>query len=158
MRPISLLAAALLLGGGSAMAAQDAGHPASHAAPAAGTGIVREKALKGAKVFFVEPKDGATVGREVKLKFGVEGIEIKPAGDTTPNTGHHHLLIDAKELPPLDMPIPADATHKHYGKGQTEDTITLEPGTHTLQLDFGDTRHVQFDPPIVSEKITIHVK
>lgn len=157
MRPIPLIAATLLLGSGLAMAAQDAAHPASHAAPA-GTGIVREKAPSGAKVFFVEPKDGATVGREVKVKFGVEGIAIKPAGDTTPNTGHHHLLIDAKELPQLDLPIPADATHKHYGKGQTEDTITLEPGTHTLQLDFGDTKHVQFDPPIVSEKITIHVK
>ena len=43
-------------------------------------------------------------------------------------------------------------------RAQTEDTIHLEPGTHTLQLDFGDGRHMQFDPPIVSKKITIHVK
>ncbi len=155
MRPISMLAAVLLLGAGFA-GAQDTGHPASHATPVGA--IAREKAPAGAKVFFVEPKDGATVGREVKVKFGVEGIAIKPAGDGTPESGHHHLLIDVKELPPLDAPIPNDANHKHYGKGQTEDTITLEPGTHTLQLDFGDLKHVQFDPPIVSKKITIHVR
>lgn len=153
MRPISLIALGLLFGSGLVAAAQDAAPSAAQAA-----GIAREKAPAGAKVFFVEPKNGATVGREVKVKFGVKGIEIKPAGDLTANTGHHHLLIDAKELPPLGVPIPNDATHKHYGKGQTEDTITLEPGTHTLRLDFGDTKHVQFDPPIVSEKITIHVK
>jgi len=55
-------------------------------------------------------------------------------------------------------PIPNDATHKHYGKGQTQDTIHLEPGDHTLQLDFADAAHMQFNPPIVSKKITVHVK
>jgi hypothetical protein len=145
MRTTFLLATALLLGSGFALAADD-------------DATARPKAPHGAKVFIVSPKDGATVGQDVTVKFGVEGIAIKPAGDATPNTGHHHLLIDAKELPPLDAPIPVDATHKHYGKGQTEDTIHLEPGTHTLQLDFGDTAHLQFDPPLVSKKITIHVK
>ena len=147
MRLMPLVAATLLMGSSLALA-QDA--PAAAGA--------RLKAPHGAKVFIVSPKNGATVGQDVTVKFGVKGIEIKPAGDATPNTGHHHLLIDAKELPPLDAPIPADATHKHYGKGQTEDTIHLEPGTHTLQLDFGDTAHRQFDPPLVSKKITIHVK
>jgi hypothetical protein len=148
MRSISLLTAALLMGAGIAMAAQDA-------APSA---TARPKAPAGATVSILTPKDGATVGQDVTVKFGVEGIAIKPAGDATPNSGHHHLLIDAKELPPLDAPIPNDATHKHYGKGQTEDTIHLEPGTHTLQLDYGDTVHMQFDPPIVSKKITVTVK
>jgi len=148
MRLMPLVAATLLMGSGLALAAQDA--PSAAAA--------RPKAPHGASVFIVSPKDGATVGQDVTVKFGVKGIEIKPAGDATPNTGHHHLLIDAKELPPLDAPIPADATHKHYGKGQTEDTIHLEPGTHTLELDFGDTAHRQFDPPLVSKKITVHVK
>ncbi len=145
MRKISLLATAFALAAGTALA-QDASTAAQLKAP------------QGAKVFIVSPKDGATVGQDVTVKFGAEGIAIKPAGDTTPNSGHHHLLIDAKELPPLDAPIPADATHKHYGKGQTEDTIHLEPGTHTLQLDLGDAAHRQFDPPIVSEKITVHVE
>jgi hypothetical protein len=140
-----LLAAALLSCSGLAIAATDAAPP-------------RSKAPHGAKVFIVSPKNGATVGQDVTVKFGVKGIELKPAGDATPNSGHHHLLIDEKALPPVDAPIPNDATHKHYGKAQTEDTLHLDPGTHTLQLDFGDAAHRQFDPPLVSKKVTIHVK
>jgi hypothetical protein len=121
-------------------------------------GPPRPKAPHGATVFIVSPKNGATVGQDVLVKFGVKGIAVAPASDTAPNSGHHHLLIDQKELPPLDAPIPNDATHKHYGKGQTQDTIHLEPGDHTLQLDFADAAHMQFDPSIVSRKITIHVK
>jgi hypothetical protein len=113
-----IIVAALLLASGFAVA-QDAGMP------------VRPKAPAGAKVEILSPHDGATVGQDVTVKFGVEGIALKPAGDPTPESGHHHLLIDATELPPLDAPIPADATHKHYGKAQTEDTIHLSPGTHT---------------------------
>ncbi|HVT31406.1 MAG TPA: DUF4399 domain-containing protein [Rhodanobacteraceae bacterium] len=141
----SLIVAALLLGSGFAVA-QDAGMPA------------RTKAPSGAKVEILSPQDGATVSQDVTVKFGVEGIALKPAGDPAPESGHHHLLIDATGLPPLDAPIPNDATHKHYGKAQTGDTIHLSPGTHTLQLDFGDSAHRQFDPPIVSKKITVHVK
>jgi len=145
MRTTSMLCAALLLGSGFTFAAQDAA-------------TANPKAPHGAKVFIESPKDGATVSQDVTVKFGVEGIALKPAGDATPDSGHHHLLIDAKELPPLGAPIPVDATHKHYGKAQTEDTIHLEPGTHTLQLDFGNSAHMQFDPPLVSKKITVHVK
>ena len=148
MRILSI-AIVLLLAGGSAVAGE--------AAPAAAA-VASEKAPVGARVFFVEPQDGATVGQDVQVRFGVEGIALAPAAEGKPGTGHHHLLIDGKQLPPLAAPIPNDATHKHYGKGQTEDTIHLDPGTHTLQLDFADARHVQFDPPIVSPKITVHVK
>jgi hypothetical protein len=148
MRSISLIGAMLLLGSGLA-AAQTA---ASAAAPA------RAKAAHGAAVFIESPRDGATVGQDVTVKFGAKGVAIKPAGDTTPDSGHHHLLIDATDLPPANAPIPNDATHKHYGKAQTEDTIHLEPGKHTLQLDLGDAAHMQFDPPVVSKKITITVK
>lgn len=149
MRSISVIAMALVLASGYVTAAQDPAFPGT---------LVREKAPPGARVFIISPKNGAKVGPEVHVRFGVKGIALKPAGDMTPDSGHHHLLIDAKELPPLDAPIPSDATHKHFGKAQTEDTIHLEPGTHTLQLDFGDGRHMQFDPPIVSRKITIHVR
>ena len=144
MRSMSLIALSLLLG--SSLAAAQTPAPANPKAP------------HGAKVFIESPKDGATVGQDVTVKFGIKGMQIKPAGDMTPNSGHHHLLIDAKELPPMNAPIPNDATHKHYGKGQTEDTIHLEPGKHTLQLDLGDAAHMQFDPPVVSKKITITVK
>jgi len=144
MRTKTLLAALLLLASSLAF-----GQDASTA---------RTRAPKGASVSILSPKNGATVGQDVTVRFGAKGIAIKPAGDTTPDSGHHHLLIDQNELPPLDAPIPNDATHKHYGKAQTEDTIHLEPGTHTLQLDLGDAAHRQFDPPIVSKKITVHVK
>ncbi len=111
-----------------------------------------------ARVFIVSPADGASVDAEFDVEFGVEGMEIRPAGDLTPGSGHHHLLIDVSELPPLDAPIPDDAQHRHFGKGQTSTRIQLAPGTHTLQLDFADGRHVQFDPPLVSPRITVHVR
>jgi hypothetical protein len=148
MRSLILVVTAGLLGAGVALA-QDMAMPA---APA------RSKAPSSAAVFIVSPKDGDTVGQDVHVVFGAKGIAIRPAGDPTPGSGHHHLLIDQADLPPGDAPIPNDATHKHYGKAQTEDTIHLAPGDHTLQLDAGDLAHLQFDPPLVSKKITIHVK
>lgn len=133
-------------------------HETHDASPAVAASLTPLAAPKGARVFIISPKDGATVGRDVTVKFGIEGITLKPAGDATPDSGHHHLLIDADTLPRLDRPIPADDNHKHYGKAQTEDVLHLTPGTHTLQLDLGDARHMQFDPPVASKKITIHVK
>ncbi len=82
---------------------------------------------------------------------------VAPAGVTAPNTGHHHLLIDVAELPPDNLPIPNDATHKHFGAGQTETELALEPGKHTLQLVLGDAAHIPHQPPVRSEKITITV-
>ncbi len=130
---------------------------AAKSAPAL-LGPPRHQAPADAKVYIVSPKDGATVGQEVTVVFGLDGMGVAPAGDTHPNTGHHHLLIDDAELPPQDLPIPNDKTHMHFGAGQTQATIHLSPGTHTLQLDFGDASHMQFVPPLVSKKITIHVK
>ena len=37
-----------------------------------------------AKVYFVEPKDGATISGPVKVVMGVKGIEIAPAGTGKP--------------------------------------------------------------------------
>ena len=142
------LAAVVALICASAMA-KDAAKPAAMANPVA---------PRGARVFIESPRDGATVKPDFHIVFGVSDIKVAPATDTTPGTGHHHLLVDVKELPPLNAPIPADANHIHYGKGQTEADIHLAPGDHTLQLDFADYWHVQFDPPLVSRKITIHVK
>ncbi|MHC8403234.1 DUF4399 domain-containing protein [Pseudomonas sp. MDT1-17] len=115
-------------------------------------------APEGAEAFIVSPEDGATVPQEFKVKFGIKDISLAPAGDVTKNTGHHHLLIDVKELPAAGQPIPTDANHMHFGKAQTEATIKLPPGKHTLQLELGDSGHLPFDPPIVSKKITVNVK
>lgn len=131
---------------------------AVYAADAPAPDLLHPKAPAGAKVFIEGMEDGATVGPEFMVTFGVQGIAIAPATDAKPNTGHHHLLIDVKDLPAAGVPIPNDDTHKHYGKGQTQDTLHLPSGDHTLQLEFANSAHVPFEPPILSKKITVHVK
>jgi len=117
----------------------------------------RTPAPPNAKVFIIEPKDGATLLSPVAVKFGIEGMEIAPAGTDTPNSGHHHLLIDT-EASDFSSAISMDETHVHYGKGQTEATIELKPGKHTLQLLLGDKNHIPHEPPVKSEVVTITVK
>jgi hypothetical protein len=111
-----------------------------------------------AKVFIVEPANGATVPTTFTVKFGASGVEIAPAGVDKPNSGHHHLLIDTDKLPDLQSPLPASPTLIHFGKAQTETQITLTPGKHTLQLVLGNYMHVPGTNPLVSEKITITVQ
>jgi hypothetical protein len=124
----------------------------------AADGIPRTPAPAGATVEILSPADGATVDKTFTVKFGVKGMNLAPAGDQTPATGHHHLLIDVDKLPADNLPIPMDANHMHFGKAQTETEVTLAPGKHTLQLELGDKNHVPFDPAIVSKKITVTVK
>ena len=112
---------------------------------------------RDAYVYIGWPLDGATVGPKVKVWFGTRNFGVAPAGVTTKNTGHHHLLIDVP-VPPLDQPIPNDRNHLHYGLGQSEAAIELPPGTHTLQLLMGDADHVPHDPPVMSKRITIYVR
>jgi hypothetical protein len=111
----------------------------------------------GAAVFFVSPVDGAAVTSPVEVKFGISGIAISPAGESLENSGHHHLLVDM-QLADMTKPIPKDAQQIHFGKGQTEATIELEPGTHSLQLVLGDSNHIPHIPPVVSNTITITVE
>ncbi len=111
-----------------------------------------------AKVFIIEPTNGATVSTTFTVKFGATGVEILPAGTDKPNSGHHHLLIDTETLPDFHAPLPASPTLIHFGKAQTETQITLSPGKHTLQLILGDYIHVPGNNPLISEKITVTVK
>jgi hypothetical protein len=83
---------------------------------------------------------------------------VAPAGIKYTNTGHHHLLIDVAEPPDVNSPIPSDDNHRHFGNGQTEAAIELEPGEHTLQLILGDHMHIPHDPVVVSKKIKINVE
>lgn len=104
------------------------------------------------------PNDGEVIrGDSFKVWFGLRNMGVAPAGVEKPLTGHHHLIVDAP-LPPMDLEIPADHNHLHFGKGQTETRLSLPPGTHTLQLLLADHNHVPHNPPIVSEQITITVK
>lgn len=110
------------------------------------------------KLYIISPTDGETVSNPVTVKFGLKGMGVAPAGIDFPNTGHHHLLINVETLPPLDMPVPTDERHLHFGGGQTEVTLELEPGEHTLQLLLGDKMHIPHAEPMISEKITIRVE
>jgi hypothetical protein len=127
---------------------------AQEAAPAT---LPRTAAPESALTYLVSPANGATVSSPFTVRFGLRGMGVAPAGVTTPNTGHHHLLIDVETLPPDNLPIPNDANHRHFGLGQTETELTLPPGQHTLQLVLGDALHIPHQPPVRSEKITITV-
>ena len=122
------------------------------------SGLPVTEATSGAEVYIIAPRDGATVGQEFTVRFGLKGMGVAPAGVDKEHTGHHHLLVDVKELPAAGQPIPKDDNHLHFGGGQTETTLKLKPGTHTLQLELGDANHIPFDPPLVSKRITVHVK
>lgn len=114
----------------------------------------------GPAVYFVNLRDGQTVSSPLRVVFGVYGIGVAPALTDKPNTGHHHLLIDT-ELSDEEKQyaIPNDAQHMHFGGGQTEVVLDLQPGPHTLQLVFGDMNHELHKPEgIMSEKITINVQ
>lgn len=113
---------------------------------------------KGAHLYFIAPADGATVASPIEVKFGLKGVGVAPAGVDKAATGHHHLLIDVGLPENLEESIPADASHIHFGGGQTEAPVKLAPGKHTLQLILGDQNHIPHNPPLVSKKITITVK
>jgi hypothetical protein len=132
--------------------------PAANAPAATDTQPKRTPAPADAYVYIGWPNDNETVRTtHIKVWFGTRNFGVAPAGTTKANTGHHHLLIDTA-LPPMDQPIPNDKNHLHFGLGQTETVIDLPPGTHTLQLVMADADHIPHDPPLISKKITIHVR
>lgn len=123
----------------------------------ASTALPRSPSADGATLTILSPKDGDVISGPVTVVFGLEGMGVAPAGIDAANTGHHHLIINA-ELPDMGLPIPADDNYRHFGGGQTETSVELEPGTHTLQLLLGNYLHIPHDPPVASDAITITVK
>ena len=117
------------------------------AASAAAPG--RHPSPKGARVYIESPYNGAYVPTTFTVRFGLAGMGVAPAGFDKPNSGHHHLIVDSP-LPAFDQPIPSDENHLHFGAGQTEASVTLPKGRHTLQLLLGDASHVPQDPPVFS--------
>jgi hypothetical protein len=142
MSKVALTAAAVVFLGFSHIALADSPWPAA------------------AKVYFIEPANGAAIDGKVIVKFGLSGMGVAPAGVEKANTGHHHLLIDidAPTGEKLSQPLPVDAHVRHFGGGQTETVLDLAPGKHSLQLILGDANHIPHDPPLASEKIEIEVK
>lgn len=116
-------------------------------------------APEGAAVYFIGVSDGDTLTNPVTIKFGLKGMGVAPAGTDKEKTGHHHLIInEAIEGDELNEPIPSDDQHRHFGGGQTEVTLDLPAGTHTLQLVLGDWSHIPHNPPVMSERITVTVE
>ena len=130
---------------------------AALALPSATAHAQGKPAGKEALLYFVWPQDGATIKGAFWCRFGLRGMGVTHAGDSFPNSGHHHLLIDVTQPLDLNDTIPADKNHLHFGAGQTEARIELPPGKHTLQLVLGDANHIPFDPPVMSRKITVTI-
>jgi hypothetical protein len=115
-------------------------------------------AFSDAELYFISLQDGDTVSGEISVQFGLRGMGVAPAGVEVANTGHHHLLIDLDALPPTNLPLPKTEQIRHFGGGQTETTLSLAPGTHTLQLLLGNHLHIPHNPPVISRKISITVE
>jgi len=107
-------------------------------------------------VEFAQPKDGAIVSSTVNVVMQAHGMKVHKAGDVIKGTGHHHIIIDGAYVPKGDV-VANDATHKHFGKGQTETLLQLTPGDHTLTLQFADGHHQSYGKAM-SQTITVHVK
>jgi len=118
-----------------------------------------QAAMARARASIVSPKDGDTVTNPVKVVFSITGMNIALAGSSEPNTGHFHLLIDTQLTDKQKKSaIPNDKQHLHFGKGESETTLNLKPGKHTLQVVMGDGKHMLHNPPVMSDVITITVK
>ena len=132
--------------------------PATPAA-AAQTDTGQSVAPPGAAAYFVNIKNGDTVTSPFKVVFGLTpSMGVAPSGVEKPNVGHHHLLVDTTLAPDeLTQPITVDGQHIHFGKGQTETTLKLAPGKHTLQLVLGDHNHIPLDPTVASDVVTVTV-
>src|SRR5690348_6646552 len=98
------------------------------AIPMAASQMTKTKAPEGAVAYIISPKNGATVPQTFTVQFGLKGMGVAPVGVNTPNTGHHHLLVDLAKLPDLNMPLPVNENIRHFGGGQTEVELKLAPG------------------------------
>ena len=130
--------------------------PAAPSAPAAAPSVELPAIPAGAKVWFVEPANGAKLSGpleggkvSVPIKMGAEGISVKAAGAIEAGSGHHHVLIDTTPDPEGSV-VSKDEQHLHFGQGQTAATLTLTPGEHTLQLQFADGIHRSYGPKLAS--------
>ena len=153
----ALLLAFVLVGGCGPDSGQEESVAAANVTDEADTAPARSASPEGAAVRFITPEDGATVSSPVRVEFEITGMGLVPAGNNEANSGHHHLVVDTG-LPDMNLPVPADDRHVHFGDGSSSTELTLPPGEHTLQLLFADYLHIPHEPPVYSEQITITVE
>jgi hypothetical protein len=149
---LSLVVSSIAIAGQTPSGAAKAPSYAGTAATAPGFVM----APKGSRVFFENLKNRQTIPTKFKVKFGVEGMKIQPAGELVTGTGHHHLIIDGNSVP-MGQIVPADATHIHFGKGQTEAEMELSPGPHKLTLQFANGVHASYGPEL-ADTVDVIVK
>lgn len=157
MISLSFVGITLLLGACGRESEQITPDEATTPALAPTSALPRTESPAGARVFFANLADGDIVPNPVEVQFGIVGMTVVKAGMDEPQSGHHHLIIDAA-LPELSFPIPVSENYVHFGDGSKRTERTLEPGTHTLQMLLGDHLHIPHDPPVMSEVITIVVE
>ena len=126
--------------------------------PLVGVAVERNPAPQDARLYFITPQNGEHVPNTFTVRFGLQGMGVAPAGINFPRTGHHHLLINVDPLPDFANPLPASNQIRHFGKGQTETGIKLDPGVYHLKLVLGNHLHIPHIPPVMSKTITITVE
>lgn len=122
-----------------------------------GPSYAQTPAPADAELYLISPRDGAKLRSPITVRFGLKNMGVTHAGDTAPNMGHHHLLVDVSESINPNEPLPSNKKYLHFGAGQTETKLELPPGNHTLQLVLGDANHKPFKPMISSKIIHIRV-
>jgi hypothetical protein len=160
MFKFSVIIAATIAAAIGPASAQQPAEPKAELKAAAASDTGQSSAPAGARVYIINLKNGDTVTSPFKVQFGLtSNMGVAPAGIDKENVGHHHLLIDTTLTPEeMTQPVASDEKHVHFGKGQTETTVTLPAGKHTLQLVLANWTHIPFKPPVQSEVITITVK
>jgi hypothetical protein len=159
---LALLVAAVLIAGLAACAPkEEAAKPAEEAAPAepaAEEHADHPAPGPGARIFFIEPADGATVTSPVKIVFGAENfiIEKRVEGVINPGAGHHHIGLDTQCLPPGEI-IPSAAPWVHFGDGSSTIEFQLPPGEHHLVAQVGDGEHRTLDEPGLCAELHLNV-
>ena len=103
-------------------------------------------------------ENGKTYSSPIKLNFIVKNMGVLKAGVNEKNSGHHHLLINLKDLPDLKLSLPMTKNIIHFGKEQTSTNLELKPGKHTIQLLFADYSHTPHERPLITDKITFFIK
>lgn len=162
---LATLAATTLLGCASTMPAATATAPAPATTPVKTeaslavlpAGYKKVLAPAGASLYIINLKNGDVVTSPVRVQFGLRGMGVAPAGVEQAGTGHHHVLVDLAAVD-VNNPLPVDDNHRHFGLGQTEASLELKPGKHTLQLMLADQNHIPHHQPVLSERITVTVK
>ncbi len=141
----------------SASTAPTAPIRATASTPTLAGGYKKVASAPTAAVYFVNLKNGDSVSSPMLVQFGLRGMGVAPAGVEKEATGHHHLLINVADLD-VNQPLPANDNVRHFGGGQTEVSVALPPGRHTLQLLLADHNHIPHHPVVISERITVTVR